>query len=249
MLEIKNICQTYDNREDILEGVSFTLREGETLGVAGENGCGKTTLVRVIAGLARAQRGQVIMDGEDLLQLKPAQIRQRRCKMQVVFQNSAASLNPRRTVYSTLLEPLQNYGLQKEARENIERVLKAVGLSRDLAERYPRQLSGGQRQRVNIARALMLKPQILICDEPTSNLDAPVQVQVLNLLRRLREEEGLSILFISHDMRVLSYMCDRVLVMERGRIVDELNPDNLPQSLHPCTQKLLAAVMPEAYRY
>lgn len=246
MLEIKDVYQTYDNKEDVLDGVSFTLQEGETLGIAGQNGCGKTTLVRVIAGLTGTERGKVILNGENLMNLNPAQMRDMRRKIQVVFQNSAASLNPRRTIHATLMEPLQNYGLKREAKLTIERVLNAVGLGADLAGRYPRQLSGGQRQRVNIARALVLKPQILICDEPTSNLDAPVQVQVLNLLRHLREEEGLSILFISHDMRVLSYMCDRVLVMERGRIVDELTPDNLPQSMHPCTQKLLAAVMPEA---
>jgi peptide/nickel transport system ATP-binding protein len=228
-----------------LAGVNFQLARGRSLGVVGESGSGKSTLARLVMALERPSAGQVLLNGQDLHALAPAALRQARAQFQMVFQDPYGSLDPRRTVGQTVAEPLAVlHGASKaEQRERAAAALNDVGLRPDDLAKYPHEFSGGQRQRIAIARALITQPSLIVADEPVSALDVSVQAQVLNLMQDLQQRHGVSYLFISHDLAVVDRVCDDVLVLWQGRVVEQGPPAELfsrPQ--HPYTQRLLAAV-------
>ena len=229
-----------------VRAVSFGVTRGRTVGLVGESGSGKTTVALLIMRLLEASGGEARLEDTDLLRLSPAQMMAYRRRIQIVFQNPYASLNPRMNIGRTLIEPMRIHRLGADEGERIERarrLLQRVGLPRDAMHRYPHEFSGGQRQRIAIARALAVEPEVLICDEPVSALDVSVQATVLNLLLDLQEERGLAYLFISHDLAVVKYMSDEVLVMRKGEVVERGAPDAIyrdPQ--HEYTRKLLAAI-------
>lgn len=228
-----------------VDGVSFEVFKGETLGIVGESGCGKSTMARVIIQLLQKTEGTIEMDGRRIDSLTGKELKKVRRDIQMVFQDPYASLNPKWTIGRTLLEPLKVHkiGSKKERKEKINDLLNAVGLNETYAERYPHEFSGGQRQRIGIARALVLNPRVIVADEPVSALDISVQAQVINLLKDLQDEFGLTYLFITHDLSVVQHISDRVLVMYLGKVVEISTTENLfKNALHPYTQALISAV-------
>ncbi|WP_456407642.1 ABC transporter ATP-binding protein [Thiolapillus sp.] len=229
-----------------VDSISFRLHAGETLGIVGESGCGKSTLARGILGLAPVTDGRVWLAGEELAHLDAAELRQRRQHMQIVFQDPLASLDPRMTVSEIIAEPLQVFEphLSKaERKHKVQAIMQRVGLLPNQINRYPHEFSGGQCQRIGIARALVLKPKLLICDEPVSALDVSIQAQIINLLMDLQEEMHLSMLFIAHDLSVVKQISHRVMVMYLGKMVETATRDELYRNpAHPYTRALIDAI-------
>lgn len=228
-----------------VDGISFHVNEGETLGIVGESGCGKSTTGKMLLRLIEATDGKVLFKNQDLLTLPPDEMRKMRRYIQMVFQDPYASLNPRHSIERILEEPLVVHGIGNaaERKKKVQEMLEVVGLSSYHAKRYPHQFSGGQRQRIGIARALMTNPKLIIADEPVSALDVSIQSQILNLLKDLQKEFGLTFIFISHNLGVVRHISDRVGVMYKGKLV-ELAPSEViyQKAMHPYTQQLLSSV-------
>jgi oligopeptide/dipeptide ABC transporter ATP-binding protein len=228
-----------------VDGVTFWVAPGETLGLVGESGCGKSSVSNAIVGLVAATRGSIVVDGTQIAGADARTLRQARARMQMVFQDPVTSLNPRMTIGAAIAEPLEVRGIARGAalRERVASLLTEVGLRPEHSRRYPHQFSGGQRQRVVIARALALRPALLICDEPVSALDVSVRAQILNLLVALQRDRGMACLFVSHDLAVVRHVCDRVAVMYLGRLAELAPRDALfAAPRHPYTRALLASV-------
>ena len=228
-----------------VDSVDLTIYEGETIGVVGESGCGKSTLGRCILQLIRPTAGNVLYRGEDITKLNEEQMRQMRRKMQLIFQDPYASLNPRMTVLELIMAPLEAFGIgtMEERVQRVKEIMELVGMPENMMNRYPHEFSGGQRQRIVIARALVLNPEFVVCDEPVSALDVSVRAQVLNLIQELKKKKHLTYMFISHDLSVVKYISDRIAVMYLGRIVEIAEKNELynnPQ--HPYTKALLSAI-------
>ena len=256
LLQVRGLKKYFPIRKGVLrriagqvravDGVSFDVAAGETLGLVGESGCGKSTAGRSILRLIEPTEGQILFNGRDIRKLRAEQMRLMRREMQIVFQDPYASLNPRYTVRQILEEPMIIHGLFHSAAERKKRaaeLLETVGLSASRMERYPHEFSGGQRQRVGIARALMLHPKLMILDEPVAALDVSVQSQVINLLEDLQEEFNLTYIFVAHNLSVVKHISDRILVMYLGRMAELASPQDLfHEPLHPYTQALFSAV-------
>jgi peptide/nickel transport system ATP-binding protein len=250
LLEVKNLKKHFSlGKERLLkavDGVSFYIKKGETFGIVGESGCGKSTAGRTIIGLYDRTEGDVLYEGEKVHQMTGKERFAFQRKMQMIFQDPYASLNPRSTVREIISEPMEVHGLYPDKKERMERIyqlLEDVGLNRDHANRYPHEFSGGQRQRIGIARALSLDPEFIIADEPISALDVSVQAQVVNLLKDLQKRKGLTFLFIAHDLSMVKHISDRIGVMYLGNLVEQTASANLYKNpLHPYTQALLSAI-------
>jgi oligopeptide transport system ATP-binding protein len=255
LLEVKNLKKYFPIRGGIfsksmgyiyaVDGVSFYLNKGESLGLVGESGCGKSTTARAILRLIEPTEGEILFEGKDVCKLDYGEMRSIRRDMQIVFQDPYASLDPRRTVEQIIGEPLDVFQVstKKERKDRIAYLLQKVGLSPDHARRYPHEFSGGQRQRIGIARALALNPKLIIGDEPVSALDVSIQAQVINLLEDIQKEFKLSYIIIAHDLAVVEHVCDRIAVMYLGRIVELAKDRELYTSpLHPYTVALLSAI-------
>ena len=244
-IDLKKHFRTRSGLVRAVDGVSFALGKGETLALVGESGCGKSTTARLVLRLIEPTAGRVQFEGRDITAIPGGELRRLRRRMQIVFQDPFASLNPRMTVGDTLDEPLliHGYGNLAKRRERVSELLGLVGLPPEHASRFPHEFSGGQRQRVGIARALALEPALVVCDEPVSALDVSVQAQVVNLLSDLQKRLGLSYLFIAHDLAVVKHVATRVAVMYLGRIVETASRDDLfARPLHPYTRALLSAI-------
>jgi len=228
-----------------VDDISFTIQSGETMGFVGESGCGKSTVGRTILRLIEPTDGQVIFEGQDILKLNSKDLREMRKEMQIIFQDPYASLDPRKTVKEIIGEAfhIHKIGSSKEIENQVKELLRLVGMGPDHINRYPHEFSGGQRQRIGIARALALNPKFVVCDEPVSALDVSIQAQVVNLMKDLQQKLGLTYLFISHDLRIVKHICDRISVMYLGTLVEIADKADLYTSpLHPYTQALLSAI-------
>jgi oligopeptide/dipeptide ABC transporter ATP-binding protein len=251
LLEVTDLAQTFPGGVRAVDGVSFSLDAGETLGIVGESGSGKTTIAKLVMRLIEPTAGRVVLDGIDLTALGQRALRPHRHKLQMVFQDAYAALNPRQSVGAAIALPLRVAGRSSsESRAEATRLATRVGLDAGMLDRFPHEFSGGQRQRIVIARALALKPKLLVCDEPVSALDVSVRAQVINLLGALQRELGLALLFISHDLSLMRRIANRVAVVYLGRIVEIADRTSLwTNPRHPYTQALISAVpLPDPVR-
>ena len=259
LLEVKNLVKHFEvgtkgivfgimaDRKALraVDGVSLDIDEGETVGLVGESGCGKSTLGYTVLQLEKQNSGEIIFDGQDLNQLGREAFRKFRRRMQIIFQDPYSSLDPRMTIGKIIEEPMKVHGIvpKDELQDRVEELLKTVGLNPYFKNRYAHEFSGGQQQRIVVARALSVEPTFIVCDEPVSSLDVSIQAQVINLLERLQDQFGLTYLFISHDLRVVRHISDRVAVMYLGKIVEQSVTDDLyDEPLHPYTRALLSSV-------
>ena len=248
IIEVQHLKKYFNTSSGTLhavDDVSFGIEEGETLGVVGESGCGKSTLGRVILHLLDSTDGKILYRGEDITQVDREKMSELRKSMQIIFQDPFASLNPRMTVYQTIREPMDIAGgfSKEEIDKRVYELMDTVGLARRLVNAYPHELDGGRRQRVGIARALVLNPKFIVCDEPVSALDVSIQAQILNLMQDIQESTGLTYIFITHDLSVVKYISNNILVMYLGQMVEKAESDALfAAPLHPYTKALLSAV-------
>lgn len=249
LLEVRNLKKYFKTRRGMLhavDDVSFNIDRGKTLGVVGESGCGKSTTGRAILRLLEPTAGSILFEGKDLARLNPRELREARKDLQIIFQDPFASLNPRKTVSQTIMEPMIIHGIGEDNNARMERVLEIMGIV-GLAERfvntYPHELDGGRRQRIGIARALALGPKFVVCDEPVSALDVSIQAQILNLMKELQTRLGLTYMFITHDLSVVNHFSDDIAVMYLGKIIEMAPSDQLfATPMHPYTQALLSAI-------
>lgn len=249
LLDVQHLKKYFNTSSGMLhavDDVSFQIERGKTLGIVGESGCGKSTIGRTILRLLEPTSGSVIFDGVDLTSLSKEKMRIMRQKMQIIFQDPFSSLDPRMTVSQTIAEPLKLHGIIKDKKAREERVLElmdTVGLAERLYDTYPHELDGGRRQRIGIARALAMKPEFIVCDEPVSALDVSIQAQILNLMKDIQDQEGLTYIFITHDLSVVNHFADDIAVMYMGRMVEKAPAEELFENpLHPYTQALLSAI-------
>ena len=249
LLEINNLKKYFKTPRGMLhavDDVSFTLERGKTLGIVGESGCGKTTTGRTILRLEEPTSGQIIFDGRDITKLSKHEMRKLRKDMQLIFQDPFSSLDPRMTVSQAIEEPIKLAGLIKDKNKRFMRVLElmdTVGLAQRLVNTYPHELDGGRRQRIGIARALAMNPKFIVCDEPVSALDVSIQAQILNLMKQIQKEYGLTYIFITHDLSVVNHFSDDIAVMYLGRLIEKAPSEKLfDNSMHPYTQALLSAI-------
>lgn len=255
IVEAKNLKKYFKVSNGLLhavDDVSFNICRGETMGVVGESGCGKSTLGRLLLRLIELDAGKVLFEGQDVTALSAKEMHQLRQRMQMIFQDPFSSLDPRMSVQETIAEPLRIYGLTHsdgEMQDRVEAMMETVGLSRRFAGSYPHELDGGRRQRIGIARALVLNPSFVVCDEPVSALDVSIQAQILNLMQDLKRDKGLTYLFITHDLSVVKHISESICVMYLGKIVEKCPTKALFQNpVHPYTQALLSAIpVPEIH--
>lgn len=248
VVEVKNLYKYFPTPGGMLhavDDVSFTIEEGKTLGVVGESGCGKSTLGRTIVHLLESTKGQIFLEGKDITHVKGKELAAAREDMQIMFQDPYSSLDPRKTIEQTIIEPLKVSKKYKkdEMYQKAQELMELVGIDQRLSMAYPHELDGGRRQRVGFARALALDPKFIVCDEPVSALDVSIQAQVLNLLRKLQKEKGLTYMFITHDMSVVRHISDDILVMYLGQMVEKSPSKELfKKPMHPYTRALLSAI-------
>jgi oligopeptide/dipeptide ABC transporter ATP-binding protein len=250
ILEIKNLRKEFTNKTTkkpivAVDNISLSLERGKTLGIVGESGSGKSTLGRIMLRLVEPTSGEIIFNQQEITNEKPSELRKLRSKMQMIFQDPMASLDPRMSVKELIQEPLDihNIGTKAERKKAVEEIAEKVGIAKSALEKFPHEFSGGQRQRISIARAVINKPDLIVADEPVSALDVSIQAQILNLLKELRREMNLSFIFISHDLSVVNYFCDEVAVMYLGNIVEYAPTSELfANPKHPYTQALISAI-------
>ncbi|WP_078596376.1 ABC transporter ATP-binding protein [Evansella clarkii] len=250
-LVVEGLSKNYSKNLVALNTISFSAKKGECIGIVGESGSGKSTLGKVLVGLENYKEGTITYNGAPVVPTKRSRLREYRKNVQMIFQDSSSSLNPKLPVWESVLEPLDNFkecspafleGQNLSRKETAEQLLIMVGLDKELAGRYPEELSGGQKQRVSIARALSIEPSLLICDEPTASLDVTVQVQILNLLKDFQKKMDMTILFISHDIRAVTFLCEQIIVLKNGTIQDQFGINELyHKSRHPYTKALIEA--------
>lgn len=255
LLEIENLTMEFPVGTNLIgkhkqavravDGVSFKIRHGETLGIVGESGCGKTTIGNLIVRLVKAKGGSIFFDGEDITNTSLKEFNVIRRQLQMVFQDPYSSLNPRKKVFDTIAEPYRAHTKMKsgEIKENVERMMELVGIDKSYQNRYPHEFSGGQRQRIGIARALALNPKLVICDEPVSALDVSIQAQILNLLKELQDKLNLTYIFIAHGLPTVQFISDRIAVMYLGKIMEIASVKDLfKYTMHPYTEGLLSSI-------
>ncbi len=249
LLEVKNLKKYFKTPHGMLhavDGINFTIEKGKTLGVVGESGCGKSTTGRAILRLLEPTAGDILFEGENIASLSKKELQAKRKELQIIFQDPFSSLNPRKTISQTIMEPMIIHKLYKTKAEMMEKVfeiMSIVGLADRLVNTYPHELDGGRRQRIGVARALALNPKFIVCDEPVSALDVSIQAQILNLMKELQEELGLTYMFITHDLSVVNHFSDDIAVMYLGKLIEKAPSDDLfEKPMHPYTEALLSAI-------